>query len=146
MMILVRQSGFDKFSFDYKFVMRIPVNVLKYISQEVGAEKTQRIGEDWFYLTLENFMYLDDGDEIGFINCDTGMVYMGHLFKEFSKDWRKIRIYYSTVRRVQSRVIEVEVGRNLFFFNKIKDNDAFSVFYMLRGLEKGRLKVRGSGM
>ncbi len=123
--------------------MRIPNNVLKCIAREMGNNEAEKISANWFYLTLENFMYLDDGDEIGFINCDTGVVYMGHLFKEFSEDWRKVRIYYSTVRRVQSRVIEVEVGRNLFFFKKVKDNDAFSVFYMLRGLEKGRLKVSG---
>lgn len=123
--------------------MRIPDNILKYIAREVDNNVAKKIREDWLYLTLENFMYLDDGDEIGFINCDTGLVYIGHLFKEFSEDWRKVRIYYSTVRRVQSRVVEVEVGRNLFFFKKIKNNDAFSVFYMLRGLEKGRLKVSG---
>lgn len=115
---------------------------MKRIASNIGIEKAERIENDWFYLTLDNFCYLDDGDEIGFVNCKSGEVYMGHLFKEFSKDWRKVLIYYKTVRRVQSRVVEVDVGQNLFFFRKVKQNEAFGVYYMLRGLEEGRLVVR----
>jgi len=67
---------------------------------------------------------------------------MGHLFRGFSDNWQKMRIYYRTVRRIRSRIVEVEVGRNLFFFKKVKKNEAFGVYYMLRGLEAGNVVVR----
>lgn len=122
--------------------MNIPVEVLRKIAVKIGTDEAERIGEEWFYLTLDNFQYIDDGDEMGFVNCDTGIVYLGNLFKDFSEDWRKVRIYYSTVRRIKSRIVEVEVGRNLFFFRKVKQNDAFGIYYILRGLEEGRLIVK----
>jgi hypothetical protein len=141
----MRKLQLKKFYYNYngKFIiMKIPSSVLKRVALIFGFKKAQRIGDEWFYLTLDNFRYVDDGDEIGFVNCKSGEVYMGHLFKEFSKDWRKVRIYYRTVRRIKSRVVEVDVRQNLFFFRKIKKNEAFGVYYMLRGLEEGRLVVR----
>lgn len=122
--------------------MKIPNKVLRKISEGVGVEKAREIGDDWFYLTLDNYKFVDDGDEIGFVNCDSGEVFVGHLFQGFSDDWKKMRIYYRTVRRVQSRIVEVEVGRNLFFFKKVKKNEAFGVYYMLHGLESGNVVVR----
>lgn len=119
--------------------MKVPNNIIKCLKKDYGNDTASIVQEKWFLLTLDNYRFLEDGDAIGFINCDTCQTFMGHLFKDFSKDWRKMRIYYNTVRRVKSRVIEIEVERNLFFFRKLKHNDAFSIYYMLSGLENGNV-------
>lgn len=121
--------------------MKIPNNVIQCIAKSIGWIEAKRIEEDWFYLTLNNFKYIDDGDALGFINCHSGRVYMGHLFKNFSNDWKNIRLYYNTVRRIQSRIVEIPVYGNLFFFKKVKPNDAFGILYLLNGIENGNLTI-----
>lgn len=125
--------------------MKVPKNVLGRIREEMGESVAQDVCDNWFLLTLDNFTYLQDGDKIGFVNCKSGGVYMGHIFKEFCKGWRKMKIYYKTLRRIQSRIVEICVDGNLFFFKKVVPNDGFSVFYILNGLESGNLKINNEG-
>lgn len=123
--------------------MKVPKNIIEKVRGEAGESVAQDVYEHWFLLTLDNYKFLDDGDKIGFVNCKSGAVYMGHVFKEFCEGWRKMKIYYKTLRRIQSRVVEIGVDGNLFFFKKVVPNDGFSVFYILNGLESGNLKLGG---
>ena len=123
------------------YKMKIPPNILHYIQKNLGDAKCDEIKRDWFYLTLDNFKYLQDGDLIGFIDCKTGSVQTGHIFHKFSDDWSKMFIYYSTLRRLRKRITTVDIDKNLFFFKKVVHSDEFCIYYMLNGLETGGIVV-----
>ncbi len=114
--------------------MRLPNYIVSRLEAQLGSEEADEMKKDWFLLTLNNYKYLDDGDKIGFINCDNQLVYTGHLFKGWSDDWKKIQIYHNTQRRIPQRIISLNITRNIFFFKKIKPNDAFNVYYMLHSI------------
>lgn len=121
--------------------MRIPNSIYRILTHYFDENNATEYLNNWFLLTLQNYTYLEDGDGILIINRHNKEIQYGHLFHNFNNNWSKMRIYYKTVRKTKSRIVEVDVESNLFLFKKNKIDNAFSIFYLLNGLENGNLKM-----
>lgn len=122
--------------------MKIPNSVINILRSNYNNNDVNKYINKWFLLTLNNYKFLEDGDQIMFINRYSKEVRRGHLFHSFNNDWTKMRIYYNTVRKIKTRIVEVDIAQNLFIFHKVKPDDAFCVFYLLNGLENGHLQLK----